>query len=252
MIQSLRMPIQVIEPRRLYLQIADQVRSLITAGEFLPGSRLPAERELAKRFGVSRPSLREALIALEVEGYVDVRPGSGIMVTTPNGAAPDCSGDEGPLEVLRARSLIEGAIAAEVAGRMKSKDIAALEQILFAMEGEGADRSDRLSADRRFHQFIAAKLANKVLLRLVTGLFDQGYTPLGRQFAMHFDSVKTWAAVLAEHRKIVASLAARDPEKARNAMRDHLRNSHNRWAQNLDRRTGALRGLPASPSAPGR
>ena len=124
------MPIQVIEPRRLYLQIADQVRSLIAAGEFPPGSRLPAERELAKRFGVSRPSMREALIALEVEGYVDVRPGSGIIVTTPNSAAPDGSGDEGPLEILRARSLIEGAIAAEVARDMKPKDIAALEQIL--------------------------------------------------------------------------------------------------------------------------
>jgi DNA-binding transcriptional regulator YhcF (GntR family) len=81
------MPIQAIEPRRLYLQIADQIRSMITVGEFPPGSRLPAERELAKRFGVSRPSMREALIALEVEGYVDVRPGSGILVTTPNGGA---------------------------------------------------------------------------------------------------------------------------------------------------------------------
>ena len=81
-----RMPIQVIEPRRLYLQIADQVRSLIAAGEFSPGSRLPAERELAKQFGVSRPSMREALIALEVEGYVEVRPGSGIIVTTSNRA----------------------------------------------------------------------------------------------------------------------------------------------------------------------
>ena len=102
------MPIQPVEPRRLYLQIADQVRSLIAAGEFPPGNRLPAERELAKRFGVSRPSMREALIALEVEGYVDVRPGSGILVTTPKSEMPDISGDEGPLEILRARILIEG------------------------------------------------------------------------------------------------------------------------------------------------
>src|SRR5271163_2662901 len=117
------MPIQVIEPRRLYLQIADQIRSLITAGEFSPGSRLPAERELAKRFGVSRPSMREALIALEVEGYVDVRPGSGIVVRTPSSVALDGSGEEGPLEVLRARMLIEGEIAAEAAKEMKVKDV---------------------------------------------------------------------------------------------------------------------------------
>ena len=229
------MPIQVIESRRLYLQIADQLRSLITAGEFPSGSRLPAERELAKRFGVSRPSLREALIALEVEGYVDVRPGSGIIVTTPNSAAPDCSADEGPLEVLRARNLIEGAIAAEVARDMKPKDVAALNQILLAMEGEAVNSLDRMAADRQFHRYIAAKLANKPILRLVTGLFDQGYSPMARQFAVHFDNAKTWAAVLAEHRKIVAALAARDPEQARKAMRNHLRKVHSRWAQNIDR-----------------
>ena len=107
------MPIQVIEPRRLYLQIADQIRSLIAAGEFSAGSRLPAERELAKRFGVSRPSLREALIALEVEGYVDVRPGSGVVVLTANSATLDNTSEEGPLEVLRARRVIEVAVAAE-------------------------------------------------------------------------------------------------------------------------------------------
>src|ERR1700722_7984122 len=103
------MPIQIIEPRRLYLQIADQIRAMIIGGEFPFGTRLPAERELAKRFGVSRPSMREALIALEVEGFVDVRPGSGILVTTPESETPDISGDEGPLEILRVRSLIEGA-----------------------------------------------------------------------------------------------------------------------------------------------
>src|SRR5271169_573577 len=118
------MPIQVIEPRRLYLQIADQIRSMITVGEFPAGSRLPAERELAKRFGVSRPSLREALIALEVEGHVDVRPGSGIVVTTSHSAAPDCSGEEGPFEVWRARSVLEGSVAEEAARGMKSKDVA--------------------------------------------------------------------------------------------------------------------------------
>ena len=238
MISFFAMPIQVIEPRRLYLQIADQVRSLIAAGEFVPGSRLPAERELAKRFGVSRPSLREALIALEVEGHVDVRPGSGIIVTRSNSAAPERSGEEGPLEVLRARRVIEGAVAEEAASEMKSKDVAALEQILLPME-RGADEPALMAADRQFHRYIAAKLDNKAILRLVTGLFDQGYGPLARRFATHFDSPKTWANVLAEHRKIAAALAARDPERARKAMREHLRQVHNRWAQNIDRKANS-------------
>jgi GntR family transcriptional regulator, transcriptional repressor for pyruvate dehydrogenase complex len=235
------MPIQVIEPRRLYVQIADQIQALIAAGEFPPGSRLPAERELAKRFGVSRPSLREALIALEVQGYVDVRPGSGIVVTKPSSVAPDGFGEEGPLEILRARILIEGEIAAEAAKEMKLKDVATLEGILLTMEGEGADQSVRLAGDRQFHRYIAAKLGNKVLLRLVMGLFDQRDKPLARQFATHFDNAKTWTSVAAEHRRIVAAMAAGDPEQARKAMRDHLRKAHNRWAQDLDR--GAKAGL---------
>ena len=77
------MPFQSIEPRRLYRQIADQIRELIRAGEFVAGARLPPERDLAKQLGVSRPSVREALIALEVEGLVEVRIGSGIYVLGP-------------------------------------------------------------------------------------------------------------------------------------------------------------------------
>ena len=237
------MPIQVIEPRRLYLQIADQIRSLIAAEEFPAGSRLPAERELAKRFGVSRPSLREALIALEVQGYVDVRPGSGVVVLTSNTATLENSSEEGPLEVLRARSVIEGAIAAEAARDIKPKDIAVLEKILLQMEHQATDELTRMAADRQFHRYIASKLGNKPILRLVTGLFDQGYSPLARRFATHFDNAKSWATVLAEHRKIVAALAAHHPEEARKAMRDHLRKVHNRWAQNIDR--GAKGGLAA-------
>ena len=84
------MPIQTVEPQRLYRQIAEQLRQLMASGEFAVGSRLPAERDLATQLGVSRPSVREALIALEVEGLIEVRTGSGIYVqsTTPPQRAP--------------------------------------------------------------------------------------------------------------------------------------------------------------------
>jgi len=77
------MPIQVVETRRLYRQIADQIAALIDGGEFKPGVRLPAERDLARQLGVSRPSVREALIALEVEGYVEVRVGPAARCRCP-------------------------------------------------------------------------------------------------------------------------------------------------------------------------
>ena len=85
------MPLQLVEPQRLYRQIAEQLRALIGKGEFAVGTRLPAERDLAKQLGVSRPSVREALIALEVEGWVEVRIGSGVYVQNRSrrAAAPD-------------------------------------------------------------------------------------------------------------------------------------------------------------------
>ena len=107
MLEVSSMPVRVSSRARLYVQIAYQIRSLIDNGEFPPGSRFPSEREMAKRLGVSRPSVREALIALEVEGYVEVRPGSGILVSNPKGGTGKFCSDEGPLEILQTRCLRE-------------------------------------------------------------------------------------------------------------------------------------------------
>ncbi|MEO9102099.1 MAG: GntR family transcriptional regulator, partial [Burkholderiaceae bacterium] len=108
------MPIQIVEPQRLYRQIAAQLSALIANGEYDAGARLPAERDLAKQFGVSRPSIREALIALEVEGWVEVRTGSGVYVMQrlqPDEAAfGDMQWD--PLELIRARRVVESEVAA--------------------------------------------------------------------------------------------------------------------------------------------
>src|SRR5947209_3217771 len=124
------MPIHSIEPRRLYRQIADQIRSLIQTGEYPPGSRLPPERDLARQLGVSRPSVREALIALEVERLVDVRIGSGIYVLrgtgTPAANGPDAAA--GPFELLRARYVIESECAALAAKSAKKAHLQAIEE----------------------------------------------------------------------------------------------------------------------------
>src|SRR5512145_3427466 len=112
------MPLQAVESSRLYRQIAEQLRGLITQGEFAAGTRLPAERDLAKQLGVSRPSVREALIALEVEGWVEVRTGSGIYVQPArqrNGGHAARNGHDtewGPLQVMQARELVEAEVAA--------------------------------------------------------------------------------------------------------------------------------------------
>src|SRR5258708_21664205 len=224
------MPIKVIEPRRLYLEIAAQIRSLIGNGEFPLNSRLPAERELAKQFGVSRPSVREALIALEVEGYVDVRPSCGVLGATRNRPVPDYSRTEGALEIMRARKVIEGEIAAEAAAHIRQKDVAVLRRILLELEQAAVapNPSSCISADRSFHLYIAKKIRNNMLLRIVTDLFDQRSSLLGKQFGAHVDNPKTWTAVLAEHRKIIGALAARDSEQARKPIHSHFSPAHHR------------------------
>src|SRR5215217_6961283 len=110
------MPLPAVESSRLYRQIAEQLRALISAGELSAGARLPAERDLARQLGVSRPSVREALIALEVEGWVEVRTGSGIYVQPPqqrNGVHAGLNGNGGewgPLQVMQARELVEAEV----------------------------------------------------------------------------------------------------------------------------------------------
>ena len=96
------MPIQIVDTDRLYRKIAHQLSGLIDAGEFVPGQRLPAERELARQLGVSRPSVREALIALEIEGKIEVRVGSGVFVIGPRHSAAPLAQEEGegPFELL--------------------------------------------------------------------------------------------------------------------------------------------------------
>src|SRR5690606_5785939 len=148
------MPIKIIEPQRLYRQISEQLRTLIVAGELPPGSRLPAERDLAVQLGVSRPSLREALIALEVQGYIEVHMGSGIYVCDPP-AKPskkyDLSQEEGPLEVIRARSLLEGEVAAMAAKMGRKAHFDAIAEAIDMMETEAESGGIPIEADQLFH-----------------------------------------------------------------------------------------------------
>ena len=147
------MPIQPVENQRLYRQIADQISGLIASGEFEQATRLPSERDLAVQLGVSRPLVREALIALEVEGKVDVRVGSGIYVARRRPAAaidPDRQG-QGPFELLRARWSIEGEIAAEAARTGTARDLARVRAAVDDLQRRQKQRRDMDPADRDFH-----------------------------------------------------------------------------------------------------
>jgi len=216
-------PLQAVEPKRLYRQIADQIANLIAAGEFPPGSRLPAERELAASLGVSRASVREAIISLEIGGLVEVRVGTGIFVTAPETHRASTAKDAGPgpFELLSARKLIEGEIAALAANSAQPSDIDALRQSVDLMEAHVEDFATREAADREFHLRVAKTTGNSSLELVVEGLWNQRAELWGRM-QQHFHTRDLALKTIRDHAAIVDAIAMHDSQAARSAMHRHL------------------------------
>lgn len=234
------MPLQAVENRRLYRQIADQITALIEGGEYSAGQRLPPERDLAKQLGVSRPSVREALIALEVEGYVEVRVGSGVYVVDRQSAAKtSLPADSGPFELIRARSLIEGECAALAARSATRAQVRAMEEALDAMEAARDGGVMPLDDDRLFHLRIAEATGNSALVLAVQTLWDQRTGPLFLRLEHHFDTPALWTVAIREHRDIVAAIARHDPGAARAAMRRHMKHAAQRFSVGWGKQKGA-------------
>jgi DNA-binding FadR family transcriptional regulator len=240
------MPFQSIEPRRLYRQIADQIRELIRAGEFVAGARLPPERDLAKQLGVSRPSVREALIALEVEGLVEVRIGSGIYVLGPGvkpegdeGAAGGAARNEvhalaGPFELMRARYTIESECAALAAKSASKAQIVGIEEALEQMHREFEHEKQPLSGDRLFHLRVVEATGNGALVAVVKMLWEERMGPLYKRLEHHYDTPALWTAAMAEHRAVLKAIAEHDVAGARGAMQRHLNKAYKRFSKGWD------------------
>jgi DNA-binding FadR family transcriptional regulator len=225
------MPLHPLEPQRLYRQIAEQLRAGMLSGEFAVGTRLPAERELALQLGVSRPSVREALIALEVEGWVEVRTGSGVYVLARGQSSkgtPIAAAEWGPLELIRARRVVEGETAALAATLAQPAHLAAMDQALLTMRSEAALGQPPLEGDRAFHSAIVQACGNAVLVETVHGFWDARRGPLFTRLGGYFETPASWRTALKEHQTILAAIRAQDPAAARAAMHAHMDKSHSR------------------------
>lgn len=221
---------------RSYQRLAAQLLALIAQGEFKVGERLPSERALAERFDVSRTSVREATIALELQGVVEVRGGSGIYVTqapsTLNTAPMFMPGNgPGPFELLRARCLIESEIASEAAEMRKDADLDRIFSALTDMHDHMDDKEANEAADRLFHLRIAESTANSVLLQMVTAMWDQSKGPIWTKIEAHFHTPELRQASHADHQRIFKALLGRDAVAARTAMRGHLERVISEFAQ---------------------
>jgi DNA-binding FadR family transcriptional regulator len=211
----------VPEPR-LYRIVADRIQRLIREQHIKPGERLPSERDLAAQLSVSRASLREALIALELGGVIEVRGGSGVYVSDipePDTSLPEAG--PGPFEVLSARRLIEAEITAIAARVATDSAIDAILTCVEEMERHHSNDSHDEMADRNFHLAIARATGNSALVGVMDYLWDQRGR-LWHKLKEHFQTEELRRETLSDHRRILATIAAHDPAGARRAMRAHL------------------------------
>jgi len=225
---GLRLP--QVEPVRLYRQIAALISDRIDEGMFAVGSLLPAERDLAEQLGVSRTSVREALIALEVSGKVSIRVGHGVQIlqATPRsdqiGSSVEVSdADISPIQMMEARRLIEPR-SAELAAM--NRDASNLKRIKRAMEEQA--RSDSVKTteyrewDQTFHLEIAKATGDAALILLIGTLWAYRRKPMFEKMEELMLGPDRLIKTPAEHRRIFDAIAARDRVGARNTMKAHL------------------------------
>jgi GntR family transcriptional repressor for pyruvate dehydrogenase complex len=217
---------KVIQTSRLYEQIVQQIEESILKGEFTEGSQLPAERDLAKQFGVSRTAVREAIKALQEKGLVDAFPGRGTFVT--NGTSNSMrrsldriikSGEpDGLAYLVEVREILEPEIAALAAVRATDQDLAAMQESLDVMESGRQDSDAFIEADLDFHLALAEAAANPIVLSLIdsiVGLLREQRLrifriPGGPECGQH------------HHKRILEAIQRHDPQEARAAMQAHL------------------------------
>lgn len=215
---SLRAP----QGRRLYEQLELLLRAYVKEQGMVPGDRLPSERELAAALKVSRVSLRQATVSLEVQGLLEVRHGGGIYVRSlnvdPERLKAMLTRRRRLPDVLEAREAIECMLARRAAERRTDADLAAIDSSLEAMKAEITEGGIGDAADRRFHAAVAQAAKNKLLADVMTALED----PIQETRLESLSEPGRPPRSLADHRRIAEAIRRGDPRAAATAMRRHL------------------------------
>ncbi|MEO1109061.1 MAG: FCD domain-containing protein [Pseudomonadota bacterium] len=225
------MPFQKVQTEKLSLAVVRQIELLILRGILRPGERLPSERELAERMGVSRPSLRDAISNLQEQGLLTPKAGSGIYVAEVLGSAFSpalirlfSSHDEAVFDYLSFRRDMEG-LAAERAAHLGSDSDLKVVQTIFDRMQSAHDRNapgDEAQLDAEFHMAIIEASHNVVMLHMMRSMYDLLRQGVFYNRQMMFQQRATRDALLDQHRAINAALQSRDPNAARVAVELHL------------------------------
>ena len=208
--------------RRVFEDVADQIVQLIKSGLFQPGARLPGERQLSERFGVSRLAIREAEIELQAMGWVRIKTCAGVYVLDGPAASKGTLPVVSAFELTEARSLFEAEAAALAASTVTDAELAVLDTLIEAMADDGLDDHRVAEIDREFHITIARASKNAAIIHVVETLW---------RFRLEHEEIrashalvcrKDGAARRVEHAEIVEALKGRDAARARLAMRRHF------------------------------
>lgn len=220
-----------IEPVRLYRQIADLLNTRIEQGLFPVGTFLPAERELAEQLGVSRTSVREALIALEVSGQVSIRPGHGVQVLAASHSSDGvqmnqndhASADIGPIQIMEARRWVETKTAELAAINHTPDNLERMQQAMrLQAQADTARAIQYREGDRDFHIEIAKASGNPAYEVLVASLWEYRTRPLFRRFEELLVGPDRPTQTATEHHDIYEAIADRDSGAATKFMKAHL------------------------------
>lgn len=208
---------------RLFQVIARKIEQLIDSGDFPSGSRLPGERELAERFEVSRVTVREAEIALQAVGRIEIKTGSGVYVADRPASTTNALPEVSAFELTEARALFEAEAAALAAPIISADKLVELDRLLAVMATEDGDTERSTEADRDFHALIAAASGNQAIIHVIRELWRLR-TEVPQVRNAHAAVCKNDVrARRQEHEAIVDALKKRDPQGARIAMRQHFR-----------------------------
>lgn len=207
---------------RLYKRVAGVLIEELQSGKYAIGDKMPAERDLAAKMKVSRPVVREAMLALEVLGLIEVRLGAGTFVTRLPGESDEPEFDVSPFELLEARLVFEGEAAALAAVQITDEEIAKLEALVEEIKEQNEARIAEENADMAFHMTIARATRNASVRKAIEDLWLQRWTSPQCKLLLEQARTANVLPVVEEHLAIVQALKERDPKAARAAMRAHL------------------------------
>jgi GntR family transcriptional repressor for pyruvate dehydrogenase complex len=219
------MELQAIKTDRLYVKVAAQLSKLVSDGVIQPGERLPSERELAEKLNVSRPTIREAMIALELSGIVEIRTGSGIYVTEKKPLMVAEDKGIGPFEILEIRSILESEACSLAAKNITDEQVQQLKDTIIEMEEEEKRPDSSEKADWKFHNIIAGASQNSAISSVVNWLWElRNKSDLSSAFAARLRKEGVHPSIQ-DHKDIVLALENRNADEARTAMLKHIENA---------------------------